>query len=88
MNKFRVRVQSGKGEYFKDFEDLYVFVDGKEITLTDLYNKVKELEVRCEILEREAAEMDDTHKKIENVLTDAVSLLQKKVSRLETLLKD
>jgi len=85
--KFKVKVQSGKGQYFKDFEDLYVEVDGEQVTFQDIYTKVKALEAKCDALERENREIHDYHKRIEEVLTSAVELLQKKVSRLEAASK-
>lgn len=86
--KFKVKVQSGKGEYYKDIEDLYIEIDNKEVKFADLYDYTKSLEHKVEALEGEYIENNENHKRIESVLTNAVDLLQKKVARLETLLKD
>lgn len=86
--EFKVKVKSGKGEYYKDIQDLYFELDGKEVKFQDLYEKVKALEIKCSELEKELSKEDDEHKRIETVLTGAIELLQKKVSRIEAEIKE
>lgn len=85
---FKVKVLSNRSEYYKDWEDLYIEVDGRRYTMRNLYDRIIELETDNKELNRELEEFKDAQAHIDELFTRSIELLSTKVARLELLVEE